>query len=61
MTSYLLNISAILLTVFAADTHLAEGQLSRQEYAVSDKSLKFRTGTRKPTVSSKEGQHCKPL
>jgi hypothetical protein len=50
-------------TVFAADAHLAEGQHLR-EVPTEDKgkSIKFREGTRMPTVSIKEGQnyiHCK--
>jgi hypothetical protein len=49
-------------TVFLTDAHLAEGQVLREEPTVNrGKSLKFRVETRMPTVSSKEGQHLKPL
>jgi hypothetical protein len=52
-----------LQTVFAAYARLAEGQILHEEPTVDKgKSLKFRVGTRMPTVRSKEGQiyiHCK--
>jgi hypothetical protein len=51
-----------LKTVFAAVAHLAKGQVLREAPTVNKgKSLQFRIGTQMPTVSSKEGQHLKPL
>jgi hypothetical protein len=42
--------------------HLAEGQLLYEEPAVNKgRSLKFRTGTGMPTISSKEGQYLNGL
>jgi hypothetical protein len=53
----LLKISVDLRTVFAADTHLAEGQWLK----VQLNSRMFRVGTRIPTVSRAEGQCLVPL
>jgi hypothetical protein len=51
-----------LQTIFAADAHLAEGQLLNKEPAVNkEKYLTFQIGTRMLTVSSKEGQNLKRL
>jgi hypothetical protein len=48
--------------VFAADAHLAVGQLLYQKtIVIKGNSLKFREGTRMPTVSSKKIQNLKPL
>jgi hypothetical protein len=48
--------------VFAADAHLADGQLLREEPAVNrEKSLELQEETRMPTVSSKERQNIHPL
>jgi hypothetical protein len=47
--------SASLHTVFKPDTHLAEGQLLREEpRANRGKSLKLREGMRMPTIAYRE-------
>jgi hypothetical protein len=52
------NMSVSLQTVFASDAHLAEGQdLCEEPTATRGKCLKFREGTRMPTVSSKKEQN----
>jgi hypothetical protein len=56
----LLNIYLNLQTVFATDTHLAEGQWLTEQLNVV-KLRMFRVGTRMPTVSRLEGQHLAPL
>jgi hypothetical protein len=49
-------------TVFAADAHLPGEKVLREEPTINKgKFLKFRMGMRISTVSSKEGQHLKPL
>jgi hypothetical protein len=49
--------SASLHTVLAADTHLANGQILREEpTANKGTSLEFRVGTRMQKVPSKKGQ-----
>jgi hypothetical protein len=49
-------------SVYAADVHLAQGQILREELTVNKgKYLEFRTGTRIQTVSSKEGQYLRLL
>jgi hypothetical protein len=51
-----------LQTIFAADAHLAEGEVLLEKPTVHKwKSRKFEVGTLIPTVSSKEGQNLKPL
>jgi hypothetical protein len=61
VTICLLNISVYLHTVFAADGHLVEGKVLREEPTVNKgRSLKFLVGTRMPIVSSNEGQNLKP-
>jgi hypothetical protein len=56
-----LNIQVSLLMALVAEAHLAEGQL-RQFKSTRDslKSLKFRFGTRRPTVSKRIGQNFEP-
>jgi hypothetical protein len=55
------NTSASLQTTFAADAHLAEGQLLLEELTLNNaKSLIYRAGTRRPTISKMEGQNLKP-
>jgi hypothetical protein len=56
----LLKISVDLLTAFAAETHLAEGQWLKEQLNVV-KLRMFRVGTRMPTVSRTEGQCLVPL
>jgi hypothetical protein len=47
-------------TLFAACSHLSEGQLLSEETAINrGKSRKFQIGTLTPAGSSKEGQHLK--
>jgi hypothetical protein len=46
--------------VFAADAHLADGQLLR-EAVNREKYLELQEETRMPTVSSKERQNLHPL
>jgi hypothetical protein len=51
VTKCLLNISIYLQSVFAADAHLAEGQVLREKPIVNKgKSLKFREGTQMKLV-----------
>jgi hypothetical protein len=51
-----------LKTVFAADGHLAEGQLLHEEPTVNKgNSLKSRIGKRMATLLSKKGRNLKPL
>jgi hypothetical protein len=48
-------------TTLAADAHLAEGQFLHEEQTLNkEKSLIYRAGTRRPTISKKEGQNFKP-
>jgi hypothetical protein len=55
------NTSASLQTTFAADAHLAEGQFLLAEQTLNiAKSLIYRAGTRRPTISKMEGQNLKP-
>jgi hypothetical protein len=45
----------------AADAHLAEGQFLLEEQTLNKaKSLIYRAGTRKPTISKTEGQNLEP-
>jgi hypothetical protein len=55
-----LKISARLQTVFAAETHLAEGQWL-EENVNTVKLRMFRAGTRMPIVSRTKGQHLAQL
>jgi hypothetical protein len=51
------NKSTSLKRTLAADAHLAEGQFLLEEQTLNiEKSLIYRTGTRRPTVSKTEGQ-----
>jgi hypothetical protein len=51
------NTSTSLQTTLAVDAHLAEGQFSHEEQILNNaKSLIYRAGTRRPTVSETEGQ-----
>jgi hypothetical protein len=50
----LLNMSVDLETVFAEETHLAEGQWLKEQLNVLKFQI-FRVGTRIPTVSRTEG------
>jgi hypothetical protein len=55
-----LKISVDLQTALAADTHLAEGQLLKEQLNVV-KLRMFRVGTRMATVSRIWGQYLAPL
>jgi hypothetical protein len=47
-----------LQTTLAAEAHLAEGQFLLEEQTLNiEKSLIYRAGTRRPTVSKTEGQY----
>jgi hypothetical protein len=47
--------STSLQTTLAADAHLAEGQFLHEEQTLNNaKSLIYRTGTRRPTISETE-------
>jgi hypothetical protein len=49
------------LQTLAADAHLAEGQFLHEEQTFNNaKSLIYRAGTRRPTISKTEGQISKP-
>jgi hypothetical protein len=53
--------STSLQTTFAAEAHLAEGQFLLEEHALNtEKSLIYRTGTRRQTVSKIEEQNLDP-
>jgi hypothetical protein len=53
--------SKSLQTTLAAEAHLAEGQFLLEEQTLNiEKSLIYRTGTRKPTVSKTDGQNLDP-
>jgi hypothetical protein len=55
------NTSTSLQTILAADAHLAEGQFFPEEQTLNkEKSLIYRAGTRRPTISKTEGQNLKP-
>jgi hypothetical protein len=57
---FFLNILKSLQTTLAADVHLT-GQFLTDELKVNtEKSLRYRAGTRSPTDSKREGQHLKP-
>jgi hypothetical protein len=48
-------------STFAADAHLAEGQFVLEEQTLNiAKSLIYRAGTRRPTISKTEGQNLTP-
>jgi hypothetical protein len=54
------NTSASLQTTLAADAHLAEGQFLDEEQTLNNaKSLIYRAGTRRQTISKTEGQNFK--
>jgi hypothetical protein len=53
--------STSLQTTLAADAHLAEGQFLHNEQKLNNaKSLLYRAGTRRPTISKAEEQNFKP-
>jgi hypothetical protein len=55
------NMSMSLQTTLAAEAHLAEGQFLLKEQTLNkEKSLIYRTGIRRPTVSKTEGQNLDP-
>jgi hypothetical protein len=55
------NTSTSLKPTLAADAHLAEGQSLDEEQTLNNgKSLIYRAGTRRPTISKTEGQNFKP-
>jgi hypothetical protein len=55
------NTSASLQTALAAEAHPAEAQFLLEEQALNiKKSLMYRAGTRRPTVSKTEGQNLVP-
>jgi hypothetical protein len=55
------NTSTSLQTTLAADAHLAERQFLDEEQILNNaKSLIYRAGTRRPTISKTEGQNLKP-
>jgi hypothetical protein len=57
-----LNISGALSMTFATEAHQAEGQLRRLKSTLNKlNSLKFRFGTRNPTVSKRVEQYFEPL
>jgi hypothetical protein len=48
-------------TTLAAEAHLAEGKFLLEEQTLNiEKSLIYRTGTRRTTVSKTEGQNLDP-
>jgi hypothetical protein len=56
-----LNTSTSLQTTLAADSHLAKGQFLLEEQTLNNaKSLIYRAGTRRPTISKTEGQNLTP-
>jgi hypothetical protein len=53
--------SISLQTTLAAEAHLAEGQYLLEEQTLNKvKSLMYRAGTRRPTISKTEGQNLEP-
>jgi hypothetical protein len=55
------NTSISLQTTLAAEAHLAEGQYLLEEQTLNKvKSLIYRAGTRRPTISKTEGQNLEP-
>jgi hypothetical protein len=51
------NMPASLQTTLAADAHLAEGQFLHEKQTLNNaKSLIYRAGTRRPTISKTEGR-----
>jgi hypothetical protein len=55
------NTSPFLQTTLAAEAHLADGQFVNEwENFNSATSLKYLTGTRRPTISKTEGQNVRP-
>jgi hypothetical protein len=53
--------STSLQTTLAAEAHLAERQFLLDEQTLNrEKSLIYRTGTRRPTVPKTEGQNLDP-
>jgi hypothetical protein len=55
------NSSTTLQTTLAADAHLTEGQFLLEEQTLNNaKSVIYRAGTRRPTISKTEGQNLKP-
>jgi hypothetical protein len=55
------NTSQSLQTTLAADAHLAEEQFLHEKQTLNKaKSLIYRAGTRRPTISKMEGQNFKP-
>jgi hypothetical protein len=54
------NTSTSLQTTSAADAHLTEGQFLHEEQILNNvKSLIYRAGIRRPTISKTEGQNFK--
>jgi hypothetical protein len=54
--------STSLQTTLAADAYLAEGQILLQEQTLNNaKSLIYRAGSRRQTISKTEGQNLKPI
>jgi hypothetical protein len=61
-TGLQLNVQLSLLMALATEVHLTEGQLRWLKSTPNNlKSLKFRFGTRRPTVSERVGQNFEPL
>jgi hypothetical protein len=59
--SFSSNTSASLQATLAADAHQAEGQFLHEEQTLNNaKSLVYRAGTRRPTISKTEGQNFRP-
>jgi hypothetical protein len=55
------NTSTSLQRTLAADAHVAEGQFLYEEETLNKgKSLIYRAGTRRPTISKTEGQNLEP-
>jgi hypothetical protein len=55
------NTSTSLQTTLAADAQLPEGQFLHEEQTLNKaKSLIYRAGTRRPTISKTKGQNFKP-
>jgi hypothetical protein len=55
------NTSTFLQTALAAAAHLAEGQFLVEEQTLNNsKSLIYRAGTWRPTISKTEGQNFEP-
>jgi hypothetical protein len=54
------NTSTSLQTTLAADAHLAEGQVLLEKQRLNNaKSLLYRAGTQRPTISKTEGRNLK--